>query len=732
MRQLSHLIALIFLLSHLTGNAQPTIQQDACVATLLKQVDAKRPGLMMFGRKADRDRYVNMAVLVDSTHMLTWFTCHGQAFDVAKLPDDVYDRIKSGDLNPFNYYKYYFSDLLSHIRDAAAQFRKKGQTVLKDTNSIYRRIYTYPPVQQARSTLQKEVALEKLMSNLCLQLSLFDSRTPQQLQSSDSFQLRLQLAGKMVWKGDTTIYYNTNPLSSASRIMLSKQAPGKMFVYDWQGQLADSVPLKAGKYTALLIEKEDVFLLYRGWLELQSQQAIARKEDVTLLLNREHTMLYKPVYWEQNKQHLQRTLLEVQEQVDAVSNRVIGLIVPVQNEISQLLATIYRDKPAEISYSSGLGFAYSVVYTRGNKRYELTDHRGNVMAVVSDKKKAVDENTDGIVEYYNADVVNAVDYLPFGAQMPGRVYGNDDKYKYGFNGKENDNEVKGEGNQQDYGMRIYDPRVGRFLSIDPLTSQYPELTPYQFASNRTIDGIDIDGKEFGPFEIWLEKKILGTTHLKNINEGFQEGVRETVMSIPLALKNQIEQTPLLATVDPGIAKKQIDREVNNAINSAGAPWELLKFYTKLVKDAAQGDDHAIGRLGFEAAMLFLPETKFGRTSITRKMAQVQRTGASYAFKIENDAIKFTDESITAGRFDFVIMDNGELRIGRGHDFLSKQAETVRGAGEIYVNEQGKVEAVTNNSGHYKPNNEQLLRQFLDFKANKLLTLDADPVNVAPN
>ena len=53
-----------------------------------------------------------------------------------------------------------------------------------------------------------------------------------------------------------------------------------------------------------------------------------------------------------------------------------------------------------------------------------------------------------------------------------------------------------EGSQQDYGMRIYDPRAGRFLSVDPLTPKYPELTPYQFASNRPIDGIDMDGLEF--------------------------------------------------------------------------------------------------------------------------------------------------------------------------------------------------------------------------------------------
>ncbi len=58
--------------------------------------------------------------------------------------------------------------------------------------------------------------------------------------------------------------------------------------------------------------------------------------------------------------------------------------------------------------------------------------------------------------------------------------------------------MKGEGNQQDYGFRIYDPRIGKFLSVDPLSPKYPELTPYQFASNRPIDGIDEDGLEYSP------------------------------------------------------------------------------------------------------------------------------------------------------------------------------------------------------------------------------------------
>ena len=79
--------------------------------------------------------------------------------------------------------------------------------------------------------------------------------------------------------------------------------------------------------------------------------------------------------------------------------------------------------------------------------------------------------------------------------MPGRRYSAGSQYRYGFNGKENDNEIKGEGNQQDYGMRIYDPRLGKFLSVDPLTRSYSELTPYQFASNSPICGIDEYGLE---------------------------------------------------------------------------------------------------------------------------------------------------------------------------------------------------------------------------------------------
>ena len=72
--------------------------------------------------------------------------------------------------------------------------------------------------------------------------------------------------------------------------------------------------------------------------------------------------------------------------------------------------------------------------------------------------------------------------------MPGRKFSAGNGYRFGFNGKENDNEIKGEGNQQDYGMRVYDPRLGKFLSVDPLTKGYPEVAAtWPFGSSSLED-----------------------------------------------------------------------------------------------------------------------------------------------------------------------------------------------------------------------------------------------------
>ncbi len=69
-------------------------------------------------------------------------------------------------------------------------------------------------------------------------------------------------------------------------------------------------------------------------------------------------------------------------------------------------------------------------------------------------------------------------------------------YRYGFNGKENDPETVGTGQgTQDYGMRIYNPALGRFLSVDPLFKHFAWNSTYAFAENDVMRSIDLDGTE---------------------------------------------------------------------------------------------------------------------------------------------------------------------------------------------------------------------------------------------
>ncbi|NML38405.1 RHS repeat-associated core domain-containing protein [Chitinophaga sp. G-6-1-13] len=119
-----------------------------------------------------------------------------------------------------------------------------------------------------------------------------------------------------------------------------------------------------------------------------------------------------------------------------------------------------------------------------------------MLATVGDGKQPI-AGSEGLIDHYEANLVSAQDYYPFGMMMSGRKWSAGGGYRYGFNGKENDNEIKGEGNELDFGARIYDPRIGRFLSLDPLSRKYPGINNYSYALNSPIRLIDVDGEEPG-------------------------------------------------------------------------------------------------------------------------------------------------------------------------------------------------------------------------------------------
>ena len=134
-----------------------------------------------------------------------------------------------------------------------------------------------------------------------------------------------------------------------------------------------------------------------------------------------------------------------------------------------------------------------VQYTNGFAVYELTDHLGNVRALFT-KESATDGDLEGYTDYY-----------PFGMPMPQRQMTDANQYRYAYQGQEKDPETGKEAFQ----LRLWDSRIGRWLSPDPYT-QF--ASPYLGMGNNPISGVDFDGGK-----VYIYKKGIGFFEYKNGN-----------------------------------------------------------------------------------------------------------------------------------------------------------------------------------------------------------------------
>jgi len=103
--------------------------------------------------------------------------------------------------------------------------------------------------------------------------------------------------------------------------------------------------------------------------------------------------------------------------------------------------------------------------------------------------------------------------------LPNR-HANTSDYRYGFQGQELDNEIKGEGNSVNYKFRMHDPRVGRFFAVDPLFRAYPWNSPYTFSENRVVDATELEGKE-KDLSYWHDPSLAGFRN----NHTYEENVK---------------------------------------------------------------------------------------------------------------------------------------------------------------------------------------------------------------
>lgn len=114
------------------------------------------------------------------------------------------------------------------------------------------------------------------------------------------------------------------------------------------------------------------------------------------------------------------------------------------------------------------------VYNKGTNTsvYQLTDHLGNVRAVIAKQGS-------------NAVAMSRTDYYPFGMPMPSRDDG-PNQYRYKYQGQEKDVET----GKEAFELRLWDARIGRWLSPDPYNQFW---SPYLGMGNNPTNGVDPDG-----------------------------------------------------------------------------------------------------------------------------------------------------------------------------------------------------------------------------------------------
>ena len=114
----------------------------------------------------------------------------------------------------------------------------------------------------------------------------------------------------------------------------------------------------------------------------------------------------------------------------------------------------------------------------GTYYFYFNDHLGNVRAVID-------------MNNYNIQFNH---YYPFGLPMAETTDGKQNEQPYKYNGKEF--ERKNRLNWMDYGARMYDPALCRFMTMDPLMEKYYSVSPYAYCGNNPINRIDPDGRDW--------------------------------------------------------------------------------------------------------------------------------------------------------------------------------------------------------------------------------------------
>ncbi len=313
--------------------------------------------------------------------------------------------------------------------------------------------------------------------------------------------------------------------------------------------------------------------------------------------------------------------------------------------------------------------------------------------------------------------------------MPGRTHNTPD-YRYGFNGKEKDEGGEfGNLTHYDYGFRIYNPGIARFLSVDPLTREYAYYTPYQFAGNTPIWAIDLDGSEPNLVPLILKAYLEPKTVIKDAQEVLEGTVKAAgnlihdLAPIRIATPEEVAEINEAGGSVNYVIKtfrelpeniKQIPDQIKE-VNESGTLAEKTEANLTLVGTIfsmfrGKTPKTKTAKLAMQASFSLSKAKLLNSIPLAKRFADQKLPPyfktTSLDFSVKGEIFEIAGNKLN-GNFAFVITNEGKLKIGpqfQGVHFeLAEGASSVRAAGNLSF-KGGVIQSVDNVSGHFRKGN----------------------------
>ncbi len=242
-----------------------------------------------------------------------------------------------------------------------------------------------------------------------------------------------------------------------------------------------------------------------------------------------------------------------------------------------MLEVVSDRKIGQLLYTYSAVASGSHVYNAQSNEYVYVGTGGNFNQSGS--------TTEVNYDLYLPEVMSYSDYYPFLMKMPGR---NDNSagYRYQGQGQEEDNEFT-EG-MLAFEYRVHDPRIGRFLSVDPLRKEYAYNSTYAFSENRPIDGIDFEGSEW--FSVTINaSRTTATINLKSKNGNVLKieyiQVNGTSIELPYWIYPELHSIYEGAKVDDGGVLRDKNGNPLSKVRQAGpGAWSPANSVMTEIKD----------------------------------------------------------------------------------------------------------------------------------------------------